>query len=441
MKKELNDLISNFVNNLTELNFLLELPEKYKSQADFLEKELDKFFLPILIKKIQKDIKNPSKDIPKEKLQKNLDILISDYKKNYPENIDKKWKILIKIDQKAFKKFEKQREKRQHCISHQIHIEKAVLFNLISYFENLFSDIIHIILKKHPEILKINEKILTYNELINFSEFDDAKDYLIEQEIEKFLFKPLSEFFDFFENKVFKTTLPNLSKYKNDIIEIKERRNLLIHNWWIINSKYLNIVEKSIQKKFEIEKDKEINLWTKYIEDSIKKVELIGLEILTLVSLKFQEKKEKEEAVWSINEIIYNTFVNSNKNYFLGENLASFILEDCKSYLNDEQKDYFQLNYRYILKEQNKFNLIKDIALKYDISSKNHIIKLCYYTIIDNYTEACKHIIPSMNEDGKFDINFYEEFPILKNLRKQKQAQSIIKKYIKQKKEQKTKKK
>lgn len=150
MRYTLNQLIENFVVNLSELRELLKLPEKYEKQAKFAKKELDRFFLPLSIQRAQKDLENPPKKVPKDKIEKYLNNAISEYRKLEPENIDKNGKILIKIDEKYFGNFEaveKQREKLQHSISHKIHIEKAVLFNLISYLEQSLSDISHIILK------------------------------------------------------------------------------------------------------------------------------------------------------------------------------------------------------------------------------------------------------------------------------------------------------
>lgn len=431
MRYTLNQLIENFVENLNELRELLKLPEKYEKQAKFAKKELDRFYLPLSIQKFQKELQNPSKDFPKEKITKYLNNAVSKYRKLEPNNIDKNGKIIIKIDEKYFSSLDvvkRQIEKLQHSISHKIHIEKAVLFNLISYLEQSLSDISHIILKEHPEILQLNDKSLTFDEIKKFDSLDDAKEFLISQEIEKLLFKPLSDFFDFFEKKVFKIEFSNLSKFRNELIEIKERRNLLIHNGGIVNSKYLNTVTKSLQEKFKIKKDKEISLGKNYLNESVNKIELIGLEILFFASIKFQDGEEKENAIWKVNSIIYETFTKKSKNYFLGESLSTFILEKCQKFLTDQQKDYYKLNYWHILKKQKKLDSVATEISEYDTSSKNHIIQLCFYSLTGNFKKACKHIIPSLNEED-FDLEYYEDFPILEGLRKNKEAKKIIEKY------------
>ncbi|NCA93764.1 MAG: hypothetical protein EOM84_01155 [Sphingobacteriia bacterium] len=430
----LNQVIKNFAENLNELRELLKLPEKFESQAKSAKKKMDEILLPIIIKRVEADLNKPPKGITKEKVKETLKNLIKEYKSIAPKNVSKDDKLLIKVDESYFKsisrkKLEKDRETFAHCLSHQIHIEKAVLFNLVSYLEQSFSDICHAILRTHPQILSLNEKSLTFDEISKCSNLEEAKDFLISEEIEKMLFKPLSSFLDFFEKTMFKIEFPNLKMFRQEIIEIKERRNLLIHNGGVVNTKYINCVDKKLQEKYKIEVGKKIGLGKKYLEESIDKFELIGLEILFFGALKFQKGKEKEDAIWSINSLIYDTFVGKSTKFLLGESLSCFALSnDCKKYLNQQQQDYYQLNYWQILKKQNKLEQFNTETKKYDTSSKNNLIKLCYFSLIDDYTEACKYITPSLNEEG-FDLDLYNEFPILSNLRKQKKAKEVIKKY------------
>lgn len=434
----LNGVIENFSQNLNELRELLKLPEKFESQAKSAKEKLDGILLPILIKKVEADLKKPPKGIAKEKIQKTLERLTEEYKIIAPKNISKDGKLLIKIDENYFKsisrkKLEKERETFTHCVSHQIHIEKAVLFNLVSYLEQSFSDMCHSILRAHPQILSLNEKMLTFDEISKFSNLEEAKGFLISEEIEKLLFKPLSSFLDFFEKTLFKIEFPNLKVFKLEIIEIKERRNLLIHNGGIVNTKYINCVDNTLQEKYKIEIGKKIELGKKYLQESIDKFELIGLEILFLGALKFQKAEEKESVIWLINRIIYDTFVGKNAKFFLGESLSRFALsKDCKKYLNQQQQDYFQLNYWQILKKQNKLDLFKKETEQYDTSSKNNLIKLCFFSLIENYDQAYKYINLSLNEEG-FCVDLYNQFPILAGLREQKKAKEIIKKFKKDK--------
>lgn len=434
MEKNLNSLLKEYLINLNDLRELLKLPGKFEKQAKIAKRRLDEIVLPVLIKKVESDLKSPPKNVPKKKIQEALDRLINEYKEIAPQNF-KGREMILKIDGDYFsgfseKKLQKERETFQHALSYKIHIERAVLFNLISYLEQVLSDVAHVILREYPEILCLDEKAITFSDLKTFSTLDDARESLISSEVEALLFKPLDDFFGFFEKKVFKITLPNLSELKEEILEIKERRNIFVHNSGIVNTKYINSIDGVLQKKFNIKKDEKVSLTKEYLLEAIQKVELVGLEILSYAAVKFQKEKGRVDAIWLINETIYNTFSDKEKNLFLGEKLASFLLgSGFKKYLNEQQRDYFQLNYWHILKKKGELELFKKESSKYDPSSKSHLIKLCYYSLVENYNEAFKHIVPSLSDEESFSMELYKTFPILEDLRKEKQAKEIIERF------------
>lgn len=436
MQKKIDEIVLSFSKNLNDLRSLLKLPEAYDTKAKLAKNKINNILLPIFIKKIEAENKN-KKGEEKEKGKKLLNKLIDEYKKVSPENISSKGKLTISIDESYIKsinakELKKTFEDNESCTAYKINIEKAVLFNLIAYLEQSFAEVSTIILKKHPEILGIESKSLTYEEIKNLNSLEDAKDFLVSEEIEKLLFGSLSGFLGFFENKIFHKKLSDLTNFEDEIIEIKERRNLFVHNDGVVNLRYINSVSKKLIETYKIEKDKQIDIENSYLELAINVIELIGLEIFFYASLKFEEKDDREKTIWRVHGIIYESLVK-NSNNFLGENLSTFILSpECDKFLTEMQKDYILLNYWLCLKKIGKKDDFLQKSSSYDTSSKSNIIKLCYYSLIENYKEACKFIVLSLNDED-FDLNDYQTFLILSELRKQKEAIAIIKKYKKEK--------
>jgi hypothetical protein len=430
MIKSINKLIDSYQENLENLRELLKLPEKFEKEANIILRKQEEFMLPILISSYESELKKPqiSKKI-KEKIQEKYDTVIDKYKKISPENITSEGALKINVDEDyrktiSLEKMIKEQVKLKKTISHKIHIEKATLFNLICYLEKLLSDTTHILLSNHPEILALHERTISLEQIIEIGNIADLKNHIITVEIEKMLFKSLNEFLEFFEEKIFRKKMPDIEFLKKDVVEIKERRNLIIHNGGIVNSKYLNIVDLSIIEKFKLKKDIKIPLSKEYLMESIDNIELLGVKILLLVGLKYQDKKE---TAWQAIRIVYSLI--RNKKFNSAEKLSKFILdESCIKNFLDVQKDYSLLNYWLTLKKQGKLELNRKDVIEYDVSSKKHLIQLCYYSLIENYTLAFPHIIPSLRDD-EFDEDFYNEFPILESLRKQKKAQDIFKEY------------
>jgi hypothetical protein len=105
---------------------------------------------------------------------------------------------------------------------------------VVSYFENMITDILTYYLKKVPYKIDCKEFKFTKDEFFNND--------LISLQIEKFVhtlsYKPFQEILDCF----FKTLSIDSGyrdKYVTELIEIKERRNILIHNNCIVNRIYL----------------------------------------------------------------------------------------------------------------------------------------------------------------------------------------------------------
>ena len=434
METDLIKLSEDFQLNLKGLRELLKLPERFEKKAQDISKKHDAVMLPPYIKYLEEKIntlKGKKNQERVEKMKKVLAVKIARYKELCPENIDENGKLKISIGKTYFesiskKKFFQEEEQLEESLLHKIHIEKAVLFNLICYLEKILADTSHLILKAHPEILQLQKKQICFSDLIKFASLEEARDDLINQEIEKLLFSSMSSFFDFFEKEIFKIEIPNLVKFKRNIVEVKERRNLLVHNGGKINQKYLNVVDAELLKEYGAEKEKEVKLEKNYLLDAIKIFELIGLEVIFMTGLKF--KKEKELVGDAAVTIIYESI--KNRDFFLAENLSIFLIDGCCSkYLVDLQKDYCKLNFWLTLKLQKKLDLTSSEIVKYDVTSKSNLIKLAYFTLIEDYEKAAEYILPSLNGEKNFTLFSYNDFPILKDLRGQKKAQNLIKEY------------
>jgi len=108
---------------------------------------------------------------------------------------------------------------------------------LVSYFDFLLSDLIHIHYQKYPEALG-DKTLLTFGELKDCSSIDEAIDYLISKKVETVSFKSFTDQISFFKNEL-KVPLQEDKTIWPPIQEIILRRNILVHNDGIVNSRYI----------------------------------------------------------------------------------------------------------------------------------------------------------------------------------------------------------
>ncbi len=91
-----------------------------------------------------------------------------------------------------------------------------------------------------PELLKSSDRELTFSQLSDFGSIEEAKEYLLEKEVETLLRRNHSEQFDWLENKFaikLRVDLPIWPTF----IEVTERRNLFVHSDGVVSRQYLKV--------------------------------------------------------------------------------------------------------------------------------------------------------------------------------------------------------
>ena len=108
---------------------------------------------------------------------------------------------------------------------------------LVSYFDFLLSDLIDTYYHTFTQALG-DKTLLTYGELKECTTIDEAIDRLISKKVESFSFKSFTDQISFFENEL-KVPLQQYITIWPPIQEIILRRNILVHNDGIVNSRYI----------------------------------------------------------------------------------------------------------------------------------------------------------------------------------------------------------
>ena len=115
-------------------------------------------------------------------------------------------------------------------------LPKMTLVSLVSVFDAYLSRLLRTLFAVQPDILNGSDKQLTFSQLSEFETLNDAKDHMVDCEIEALRRDNHSKQFDWLEKKLgvkLRKDLPSWS----DFIEITERRNLLVHADGVVKKK------------------------------------------------------------------------------------------------------------------------------------------------------------------------------------------------------------
>jgi len=155
----------------------------------------------------------------------------------------------------------------------------------VSSFEVMFSDLLKRILQLHPEslgILKLkNEKEPIYEVTVEDLKNGNIATNLIEKKIDRLCFGDI-------ESIIKKTEKVLSCNFKNNcdkIIEIKETRNLLLHNNLVVNDFYLN---KTKGIKRAVKKGQTLPLDVEYVRNSIEYLIEIVMNIRKFVCDRYR---------------------------------------------------------------------------------------------------------------------------------------------------------
>lgn len=345
--------------------------------------------------------------------------------KDNPETKPKRKKISYKIKgdtsaiDEAFKEFAKTR-------FHKEQLYKNSLIGLLSTVEWFFSQILHFYYDKYPDAAGIKSKTLTLDDLKTFGSIKDAEEYLIESKIEEILRGSIKDWFKILKDDI-KLGVGYKDKYEEELIEIYQRRNLLVHNGGIVNSIYLSKISDTYKEGLKI--GDKIEVSKKYLENAIGKLELVF--ILIACELWKKLKDDDDERAYILMNLGYKFL--QDKNWDVSECANYFLCGDKKMPI--ASRTAAQLNVWLCKKESGKYDEIKKEVEGIDFSDKSLIFQVALAALKGDKDFFFEHL-PQVLRTEELSPNDLFEFPILREMReteefeKFKQENEIIVKHL-----------
>lgn len=361
----------------------------------------------------------------KEKSKEFFDQALSDIKeemdrvkKNEEENDS-----LSKQEVEAFLTKFARKLKKQPKISPRNYeiLSRSSFLMLNNYFEYLIADLLSYYYNKFKNSLNEKEFKFTLKELNEYDSIEEATKDLIVKEVESLIIeKSFNELLEHFEEKLSISLEKELIKW-DEIIEIRERRHLIVHNSSIVNKKYIlrtkNPFNYQIGDIVHIDKDYFLKSWSQF--------KLAG-QLLIFNCWGNWDKDNVDNAIY---EIMIQTFEDLNsKNYDL-------VCKTCKyseqiEPKNEDQEDYIlriKVNNAISLKKQNKDNEVKKVLKKIKVGTATPIFKIAHNILSDKHDDLEELFTQAIIVD-KLNIDSYLEWPIFDFIRgKEEINQKLIK--------------
>lgn len=340
------------------------------------------------------------------------------------EDDNGKKKILVKSDEsKVFESLE--RNASISSLASKI-IPESLFVSLISQYDAFLNRLLRAIFEIKPEILNSSDRNLAFSQLVEMGSINDAREYIIEKEIDTVLRKSHSEQFDYLENKLGMELRKKLPIWQT-FIEITERRNLLVHCDGIVSNQY---IKNCTDHKCQIDKIKvgdKLGIPPKYFTEAYRCLYEISVKLTHTIWRKLIIS-DLLNADRALNDICFH-LVNSNS-FKLADILLTFGCEQ-HNHFNDSMKNVLIINSALSAYLQKNKEEAKKILSKKDWSASSDDFKLANEVLTDNYDDAYE-IMMKIGKNGDVDESNYKEWPLFTEIRKEKKFKDTYKSIFKE---------
>jgi len=320
----------------------------------------------------------------------------------------KSYKIEAK-NQATFTKLKKRFENVE--LSKKI-LPKSFVITLISVYDAYLGNLIRTMFYSKPEILNSSQKILTFADLMKYSNFDEAKAQIIEAEVEAVLRESHNKHFVWLENKL--GTLRKDLEIWPVFIELTERRNLFVHCNGVISDQYLTVCkEHGVTFDKDLKIGNELSASQRYYRNSFNCIFEIGIK-LGYVMWRKLKPEELEHSDGTLNSICMDLI--AEKRNELAITLLKFA-NKLPKYSSDNYKYYFKINLAQAYKWKGEPNKCKEIISSVDWSTFGYNFKFAVAVLEDNYKDAAI-IMKKIGAEGDIGRVDYQLWPLFKEFRK-----------------------
>lgn len=294
------------------------------------------------------------------------------------------------------------------------------LISLISTVEWFLAQLIHKHYKEYPRIVGSREKQFNLEDLAYFETVDDARNYLIEKTVESVLRGSIQDWIDFLSSKL-NLSMGYLNEHKDYLIEVTQRRNLLVHNGGKVNRIYLSNLPSSYKDTPKIGDN--IHITPEYLNKAISTFERCFLLIAAELWKKVGAKNDERGKI--LINLSYEHLVSER--YEVAESVSLFASND-KS-LQESDRLFAKINFWLAKKYGGDFESIKQEIIEEDFSAKSRLFILAKKLLLRDFDGAYNDIRYLLHQDENFTIEEVKHWPLFREFREHEFYKEIINEY------------
>jgi hypothetical protein len=382
--------ISNFTDNLDGLREFLRIVEAFlqKETSDFLTKRA-KDLIPLAFA-VSATLASDPPLLPPEREEEIRARFGGQFDIEKTDGGGAK----INVTGDAGQRFEQAIKGLSANTAHQQLLYQNCLVSLVSFAEWFLSQIIRQFFEAFPDAAGIKEKTLTLEDLRRIGSVTEAESYLISLRVDEIMWGSLEDWLKFLRNTV-KLSMGYLSTEEDTLVEIFQRRNVIVHNNGTVHHSYMSKVAESLRT--EIRAGQKLFVTTTYLKSSIDTVERSFVLLAAELWKKLAPKDEQRAEV--LNKITIKAL--HSERYKVAMGASRFLMEDKQ--LQEKWLLYARLNFWQSKKWAGEFEEVKAEIVEADFSAKDDLIQLARFVLLDNFDSSVP-LLKSLLQSKKLPI-------------------------------------
>lgn len=298
-------------------------------------------------------------------------------------------------------------------------VPESLFVSLISQYDAFLNQLLRILFELRPEYINNSERELTFSQLMKFNSLEEAKEYVIEKEVESVLRKSHTEHFEYLESKL-KITLRKDLPIWQTFIEITERRNLFVHCDGRVSNQYLKVCKDQNCKIGEVKLNQRLEIDPEYFKKAYECIFELSTKLTHTIWRKLI-KQDLEDADRKLNNLCYQLLVD--KQFNLADILLDFAYKQPKHF-NDLTRNLFTVNKALSLYLQNRKTEAATSINTKDWSASSDAFRLAHLVITEDFDSAYL-LMKKIGKSGDVKMVEYRTWPLFNNIRKEQKFKEI----------------
>jgi hypothetical protein len=295
-------------------------------------------------------------------------------------------------------------------------LPQTFIVALVSQYDAFLGRLLRCIYRAKPDLLEQSERQFTYADLADFSNIEEAKEHILEKEVEALLRESHAEQFDQLQTR-FKIKLKVNLPIWPTFIEVTERRNLFVHCNGRVSKQYLTVCDRQkVQFSQRPAIGDHLGASPEYFNQAYACIFEIGTKLAHVLWRKILPD-ERGRADVSLQMLCYDLLVA--RKHSLAVTMGIFATEVPKKWSSEQVKRMMIVNLAQAYKWTNQADKATNTINKQDWSSCAYEFQLAVAVLKDEFQKAAE-IMKTIGASGSELVgeDAYRNWPLFTEFRK-----------------------